>query len=382
MKKTYHITVCVLSLSLVGCGGGGGGGGGDTGITADTTAPALLSQSPAGRLLKTDTAISIHFDESIDTASFTLGGSLAAESGGGVWSQTDVIDDTLTITPTTNWSVDTGRSLVINLKDLAGNPMAELTLGHDVYSGTLYYVSSAATDDSGDGLTPATAKQTIMAAITDAAPPATVVVNAGDYLVSNTPTDTRVQLMEGVSLYGGYSTDFSERTPGSSVITDQSTLVADQNNPNFAVLGNEGITSATLVDGFTLQGSIQTGPEYTSAIRMRFSAAPVVQNNTIHGGSGGVATYSMYNNASSPLVQYNTIHGGNGSNTSGMWNRDSTPLVQHNTIHGGNGSNSSSGMLNTASSPLVQHNTIHGAMVTILMACVTMAPPPCAEQHN
>ena len=358
MKKTSYIVILLLGLSLVGCGGGGGGGG----ETPDITAPVLLSQNPAKRLIQTDTAISLHFDESIDTTSFTLAGSLATESDGGVWSQTDVIDDTLTITPTTSWSVDTGRSLVVNVKDLAGNAMAELTLGHDVYTGTLYYVSSAAVDDTGDGLTPATAKLTIMAAITAATPPATVAVNAGDYPVSNTAA-SRVELVEGVSLYGGYSADFSARTLGSSVITDQSAIPGTAGNPNFAMLGGAGITAATLVDGFTLQGTSQSGAEFTSAIWMRSGAAPTVQNNTINGGTstGSGRTYGMYNSDSSPLVKGNTITGGKGGYwSSGITNDLSSPLVQGNTITGGSGTGVSSGIHNISSSPLVQGNTITG----------------------
>lgn len=389
MKKTSHIIVLALGLSLVGCGGGGGGGGGETpvppepGDIVDTTAPSLTAQTPAGRLIQTDTAISIHFDESIDTTSFTLGGSLAAESDGGVWSQTDVIDDTLTITPTTSWSVDTGRTLVINLKDLAGNAMSGFTISHDVYTGTLYYVSSAAADDSGDGLTHATAKQTIMAAVNAATSPATVVVNAGDYPVSYSP-DTRVWLVEGVSLYGGYSADFNTRTLGSSTIVDESTFNGTAINPNFAVLGNKGITSATLVDGFTLQGSTQSGAQYTSAIRTRFGAAPTVQNNTIHGGSGITVTYGMYNNAASPSVQNNTIDGGSSDVTYGMYNDAASPTVQHNTIDGGSGNNTG-GMVNNGfeSMPSVQYNTIsggNGLVLTIGIHNINAATP--AIQNN
>ena len=384
MKKTAYLSILLLTLGLFGCGGGGGGATTDDtgGSSTDSTAPRVSSQSPSTRVIDQTVVIKLVFDESIDTTSVSLSSNLADESDGGAWSQTNEIDDTLTISPTSSWSVNTNRTLIINARDLAGNAMAELTIKHDVYSGTLYYVSSTASDDSGDGLTPGSAKHTIMAAINAATPPATVLVNAGDYPVSDTGT-ARVELVEGVSLYGGYSADFSTRTAGSSVISDQSTAPGTLANPNFVLIGGTGITSATIIDGFTLQGTSQTGVSFSSAIRMRFGAAATVQNNTLNGGSAGSSfssSYGMYNVSASPIVQNNTLNGGSAVSSYGMYNVSASPIVQNNTLLARVGIRNETseprisankfaidtpvfglycyGIQNTNSSPLIENNTI------------------------
>jgi len=356
----------IITIALTACGGGGGGSAPtptDPGGTADTTAPALLSQTPAARLLKTDIAISIHFDESIDTSSFTLSGNLATASDGGVWSQTDIIDDTLTITPTTSWPVNTGRTLVINAKDLAGNAMTELTITHDVYLGTLYYVNTAMLDDTGNGETPVTARKFIHTTVADVTAPATLLVAGGEYRLSSAAIhNTQVVLKEGVSLYGGYNADFTQRDPATYIsrIVDHSADAGTNTLPNRTIEGDASITASTIVDGFSIQGSEQTGNDYSAAIVMITGAAATIQNNTIHGGSGATQSIGMYNHSSSPTVLNNTINGGSSSSGSiGMMNFFSSPTVQNNTLNGDNGGRSSTGMYNRTSSPTVLNNTIN-----------------------
>ena len=413
--------ILFLGLSQAGCGDGSGGdSNSETKIPAltgviDTTAPSLLGQSYVSKLIQPDTTITIIFDESINTSSLSLGGNLAAESDGGVWSQTDMVNDTLTLKPITSWSLDTGRTLVVNAMDLAGNALPELTLSHDVYLGTLHYVSSMAMNDNGDGLSPLSAKRNIMAAVSTATPPATILVNAGDYPVSNT-AGNRVELVEGISLYGGYNADFTGRTVGSSVVTDESSITeSSETNPNYAMRCDTGLTTSTLVDGFTFQASNQATATYAAAIHVVNGAAPTIQNNminggnsagsdwtfgmailgsapvikgnTLTGGSGNSFSFGIYtnsspayvsgntitggngagdtvgiaNDSSSPQILDNTIVGGNGSSSLGIENRNfSYPVVQGNSIHGGEGSISHAGLVNFESSPLVRSNTIHG----------------------
>ena len=326
------ITCLFLILQLAGCSSSG---------SSDTTPPTVISQTPTTNLISQSQVFTLVFDESINTGSYSLGGTLASVSDGGVWSQTAVMNDTLTISPQPSWPVDTERTLIINARDLAGNPLATQTLTLAVYNGTLYYVSTTAVDDSGDGLTPATAKQTIMAAVNLASDPATVVVEAGTYAVSNTGT-VRITLKEGVSLYGGFNATFTDRSIGSSIITDQSSATTALPNPNYAVLGDTGITAATLLDGFTILGA-GSGSNLTAGLRMHNSAAPTVQHNTINGGSGSTTSYAIYQDTgAAPLIQYNTLYGGNGgTNSIGVKSDSSSPVIMSNLIEGGSGGSSS-----------------------------------------
>lgn len=350
----YAVFLGVLLLQLVACGGG------DSSGSTDTTAPTVISQTPTTSLLGVNDTVTIQFSESIDTSSYILGGNLAAASDGGVWSQTNTISDTLTISPQTTWPVDSERKLIIDARDLAGNALATMTLTKEVYRGTLYYVSAAAPDDTGDGLTPVTAKQTIMAAINAASSPATVLVEAGVYSVSVSATP-RITLKEGVSLYGGYNPGFGDREAGGSTIVDQSVYTTTLQFPNYAVIANAGITSATLLDGFTILGA-DSGSNITAGLRMRDGAAPIVQNNTINGGSGSSYSFAihLYNDSGSPQIQHNTIYGGSGPSSHGIYADASTMQVQSNTINGGSGITSSTGIAATRSAPSIENNLIYG----------------------
>lgn len=349
----YTLCLLFLCLQLVACGGGGD--------SSETTPPTVISQTPTTNLVDQSQIFSLVFSESMNTASYTLSGSLATASNGGVWSQTMVMNDTLTISPQTSWPVDTERTLIINARDIAGNPLATQTLTLAVYDGTMYYVSPSAVDDSGDGLTPMTAKQTIMAAVNAASNPATVLVEAGTYPVSNSGNE-RITLKEGVSLYGGFNGSFTDRSLGGSVIADQSSLMTTLPNPAFAVLGNTGITAATLLDGFTLLGA-GSGSVHTAGLRLRDGAAPTVQHNTINGGSGSSASYAIYlYNGAAPLIKQNSLYGGSGGASSvGISTNNSSPVIFNNLIEGGSGGNSSYAVISPVDGAMqIRANRIFG----------------------
>ena len=104
-----------LTVVLTGCGGGG-----SSGPAPDTTKPTA-SIDQTNDVLAKAAPIVITFSESMKTSSLQLGGALAAESDGGVWSTTNHDNDTLTITPTSTWTSGTGRNISVDATDLAGN---------------------------------------------------------------------------------------------------------------------------------------------------------------------------------------------------------------------------------------------------------------------
>ena len=124
---------------------------------------------------------------------------------------------------------------------------------------TLYYVNDAATDDSGDGLTPATAKKTIPAAITAAIAPASILIADGIYNVDSTPgIDTHVILVNDVSLYGGYNSTFTAYGPENYNATIYDNNVDNTNGgltPGCTIYADgAAVTSTTIVDSITIMG--------------------------------------------------------------------------------------------------------------------------------
>jgi len=345
---------------------------------SDTTPPSVTKTTPdSGGVMTPGGSIVITFDETMNSLYTVLGGDMGPESDRGSLSSStksasasgihsEASNDTLTIRPKTTWTTGNNRSLIVNAKDVSGNPLPTLTLSFNIVEG-IVYVSTAI--NGGNDLNAGTIdspKATIPAGITEADnqgySPGAVVVSEGTYSVdSGAGSATHVVLTEGTSIYGGYSADFSQRDPGANVTTiqDMSTAAGSFALPNRAIDAGTGITSATAVDGFTIQGG---GGDYSSAIFNHDGAAPTIQNNSLHGGSGGTRSSGILNIASSPSVQNNSIDGGNGGTDSfGIYNTNSSPSVRNNTINGGAGIQSSVGVLNdSASSSTIQNNTIDG----------------------
>jgi hypothetical protein len=136
----------ILSLSLLviiiygffACGGGG-----DNAILPAPTA-TVTPASPA--LINGSTSIVIAFDTSMNSSTLSIGGSLAAESDGGIWSDTVSTNDTLTISPATTWN-DGAQVLTVDVNSAAGTPLATLSLSYTV-DANLPLASISPPDDS------------------------------------------------------------------------------------------------------------------------------------------------------------------------------------------------------------------------------------------
>lgn len=126
---TMAATGLVLASGLSGCSSGGGSG--------DTTAPTAVTTPATNSSLGVHDTIVITFSESMDTSSLTLGGSMAADSDGGVWSTTNEANDTLTISPGSNWHTATD-TLTVDASDKAGNSLSTLNLN---YTGIVQFTS-------------------------------------------------------------------------------------------------------------------------------------------------------------------------------------------------------------------------------------------------
>ena len=244
-----------------------------------------------------------------------------------------------------------------------------------------YYVNIASGNDSNDGLTILSAKQSIMAAIIEASPPAVVKISAGDYLVNSDSmgVQTHVVLKEGVSLSGGYNSDFTIRDTSlfPSIISDISSEFKGGTGdipPSSAIESVSGITSKTIVDGFTVSGSVESGVNYTSAILIS-DGAPTIQNNILNGGDGSVTSRAVdIRGASIPVIQENLISGGGSSSSYGVvtatssiiksnvigaafgiWaGGNSSPQIYNNTIHA-----PSFGIINNNASSVISNNTLY-----------------------
>jgi|GEM_PF-1150326 len=196
--------------------------------------------------------------------------------------------------------------------------------------------------------------------------PGEVRVAQGTYTV-NYLVQNHIQLVEGISLYGGYSLDWNTRdtNTNSTIIQDTSTVGGVTDNPTRALEATGGISNSTVVDGFTIQG----GSGVLSAAVFINSASPTISNNQINGGSAsersrGIAAI----NNSAPIIRGNAITAGSAPNAIAIVNRTgSSALIEYNTIRGGTNSQPSSysiGILNSiaSSATVIRNNDISGGL--------------------
>jgi hypothetical protein len=213
-------------------------------------------------------------------------------------------------------------------------------------------------------------KLTVRAAIQEAQSqgysPGVVAVSEGTYSVtSGGGSPTHVVLVEGISLAGGYATDWSARDPGlhPTIITDTSTSSSSAEFPNRVIEAGAGITAHTIVDGFTLQGG---GGDYSAAVLIT-NGTPAIFNNVIQGGAGTSGSEGIEIQFSSPTIRSNTIHGGTGGQSSiGIRNSSAASVIRENTVNGGNGGGFSTAILNLGASPLIERNIIDGGAAPLL----------------
>jgi hypothetical protein len=321
-----------------------------------STPKATLSFLGGSGISKTS-AITIGFTETIDTASLRVGGSMAPESDGGVWSSKASSNDTLTVRPKSQWSLGSGKTLTVECSDLEGYPTPKIDVTYGVLDGIVYVRTNGSDSNPGTDDLP---KNTIQAAITLAAAiytSAEVHVAKGDYIIYS-QNDGTIHLQDGISVFGGYpETAWSPRDPvlNTTSINDKSAQGYNE------TIEAEGVSRDTVLDGFT----ILAGGGTSSAAIYCVMGSPVIRNNTIKLGGGALRTYGIaMDQNSAPLIEGNTIIGDASHTATGITALDSNPTIRNNTIES-TMAEQFYGIINSASSPEITANTLKVGGVTI-----------------
>jgi hypothetical protein len=184
-------------------------------------------------------------------------------------------------------------------------------------------------------------------------------IAAGNYLT------TQISLIEGVSLYGGYSPTNWSRNIATNIttITDSSTVggVPGPNIPKATIDAGAAITTATVLDGLVIQGSTNPGMTIAGAINIT-GGSPVITACTLYGGFGTSMSYGIKISGGNPQITYSNIDGGSSASSVGVSiNGSTTSMILSNThINAGSGSSSNIALFvgNSAGSPLIYNNVV------------------------
>lgn len=182
-----------------------------------------------------------------------------------------------------------------------------------------------------------------------------VYIAQGTYTVES--EGGNINMLEGISIYGGFANNNGEWTRESTSYT-----TSIQN-----VVAGSGITSATVIDGFSISGKASTN----AVAIFCFGGSPVISYNTIN-GAPVLAPYSLIKTAvsihlinSSAVISNNIIIGGISDRESdGILCQDSSPRITGNSIEGGKSMNSYCIKSLGTSDPVVNTNTLSSSGMT------------------
>jgi len=302
----------------------------------------------------------------MDASTCAITGTIGDTTGLTSWSA-DKKTLTLNADNTVAWTAGDGRTLTVNCDNTYGLPCDELSVSWDVFNGVC-----VASSTGSDSLNPGTVSEPL-ATIDDGIDQsdtlyitgkglsaASVLVAQGSYPLDWAGDTNRISMQEGISLYGGYDTgDWKTRNRNNCIISDSSDSDGTDTNPNCAVYLGTGITDATVLDGFTIEGSDYL---YTPAVFCE-NSSPVIRNCRILGG-GNYATacpIGIYINTTGtptahPTIENKYIDARGGGNVDycgfGIYMIESSPIITNNTISGGETDFDLSGTLSWPTTPL------------------------------
>ncbi len=297
--------------------------------------------------------------------------------------------------PAVAWKAGTG--LTLGVRVTSGGQETTYTYTFDVFKGS--YVSKHdlhgnVTSDSNAG-TYLAPKATIQAGIAVAANlhpavPSAVKVGEGTYSSAyNGGTGTvAVDMVEGVSIYGGYSDGtFSLRAPSTNItaIQDSTSTAAGAttlNTPNRAIRAATGITGATIIDGFTITAG--TAGNFGTGL-LCDAASPTVRACTINGMATSGASQSfgvLCINAASPEIIGSTISGGEKNTSAGVYSVSSSPSIHDSTVTGGIAPGTSYGIYSSNSASKIYNCTVFASTTAFYAYGIYVNGTGPAEIYN
>jgi len=219
----------------------------------------------------------------------------------------------------------------------------------------------------GAGTSPSAPMASIQAAINSLTSGNVCVAAAGLAGTCSSATySERVNVKEGVSVYGGFKYGLTAWTRGDSACVTIIQDVASVTPLGLGVYFTHSITNATQLDGFTIRGATVTG---TASAGITMQGAGRVTNNIIVGGVGPIS-YGMQLIGTSlpslpaPQIIGNSISGADTTSSSGVRASYIAPEIRGNRlIAGGAATNNSKGieLANARGSIVVDNGSITGA---------------------
>ncbi|HEY1685796.1 MAG TPA: right-handed parallel beta-helix repeat-containing protein [Tepidisphaeraceae bacterium] len=275
-------------------------------------------------------------------------------------------------------AIDTGSNSAIagTDTDLAGDPRitnGTVDMGAYEFMSTIFVDANATGADNGSSW--ADAFTTLTAALAIASPGSGQIIDVGQGTYKPTAGTDRsmsFELINGVSLYGGFAGD-NTGTPGvrnvalfPTILSGDIGTVGDNSDNSYHVVYVNNVSSTTVLDGFTITKGNANGNDYDQwgGGILNVSGAPTINDCTL---TGNLADFGggMFNYANAAPVLTNCIITGNTVTEGGgaMYNHAATPTLI-NCVVAGNTAAGSGGIADFYSSLVLTNCTITGNTAT------------------
>ena len=210
---------------------------------------------------------------------------------------------------------------------------------------TTYYVDAQKTDNTGNGMSWATAKKDLQPVLDLATVGDEIRVASGTYLPTDAPiastTDDREKafhLDKNVVLKGSYNpdTNMQDYTNPSILSGDIASTPDNDADNTYHVFITANLGSAATIDGFTISGGNADGSENLSYSTQRFYrddggglynrySSPTITNSSFSENTAATNGGGLYNASSSPTINNSSFSGNSAENGGGLYNISSSP---------------------------------------------------------
>jgi hypothetical protein len=257
---------------------------------------------------------------------------------------------------------------------------------------------------NGNDSNPGTLSQplaTIQAAVSCGVAGQAIFVAEGTYEAGDSG---KIRLLEGLSIFGGFSSDFSVQDPNvytTTITSSQDGDTADSNTTS-TVEVTAGTTAATVLDGFTINGTGVGNWAVVTTVLVSGGAA-TISRNVLNGGSAGTVNVIEVEAGGYPTIEDNVITGGDAtaSDSTGILSDGGTnnsAIITRNTIRGGSSPGSTFGIQwrSAGSQPMtIAFNEIDGGFMagssfgvtlalveSVVLESNTITPVPCETMSS
>ncbi|MDX1960618.1 MAG: hypothetical protein SFU98_18750 [Leptospiraceae bacterium] len=343
--------------------------------------PTTLDKTKALPVIDKNQKITITFNKDMDTSKcMTVSQNDIILSGNSTnWtnSKTAIISP-----PSSGWNISIFQEQKISLSDCSdpkGNLATNVTQSYLIADSLMHVSVSGNDSNSGSKESPKLTLSGGISGIGQCSTTCAVLVSAGNYFV----TSNQIVPLN-ISLFGGYTTDWSDRNISSdesnykTIVFDSRSIGGSSESTQISIFYfTEGAYSLekTILEGFTLQSASTSSPvnNYSSAVYVNSSLATGVsiRFNKFVGGVGSSVLRTGYGvfttNTSTTAIFGNIFTGGTGEGdfTCIRTENSTNTFISTNTIVNGNTNGNIFGInTNNSTTSLIQSNNISGGTTT------------------